>query len=285
MRVMVVAAVLVCSVLSTRWPVSALSTAMSAVSRSRISPTMITSGSWRRKLRSAVAKVKPAGRFTCICCTSAMWYSTGSSMVRMLTCRCRISSSIAYSVVDLPQPVGPVARNMPWLRCISVSSSCLSRVPRPMSPSVRRLSSVSSRRITTLSPKIVGSTEKRRSTVRPSSSRKVLRPSWAVRCSARFMRPSTLRRLTSAGSSPRRKRRTGTSSLSMRNSRSTQSSPGRMWMSDARRSIAPAIMCWIMRTTGFSSASRSALIALVCRASPAGSRPSWAITRASSMLS
>ena len=33
--------------------------AISAVSLSRISPTMITSGSWRKKARSALAKVSP----------------------------------------------------------------------------------------------------------------------------------------------------------------------------------------------------------------------------------
>src|SRR5215831_8695007 len=52
-RVMVPGASLAWTVDSTRWPVSALFTAMSAVSASRISPTMITSGSWRRIERSA----------------------------------------------------------------------------------------------------------------------------------------------------------------------------------------------------------------------------------------
>ena len=48
-RVTVAGASLVCSVESTRWPVSAALTAISAVSKSRISPTMMMSGSWRRK--------------------------------------------------------------------------------------------------------------------------------------------------------------------------------------------------------------------------------------------
>ena len=48
-RVTVDGASLVCSVESTRWPVSAALTAISAVSKSRISPTMMMSGSWRRK--------------------------------------------------------------------------------------------------------------------------------------------------------------------------------------------------------------------------------------------
>ena len=52
------AASLVWTVENTRWPVSDAWIAMSAVSPSRISPTMMTSGSWRRKLRSTDAKVR-----------------------------------------------------------------------------------------------------------------------------------------------------------------------------------------------------------------------------------
>ena len=58
-RVIAEGASLVCSVDSTRCPVSADSTAMRAVSRSRISPTMITSGSARTIERSPAAKVRP----------------------------------------------------------------------------------------------------------------------------------------------------------------------------------------------------------------------------------
>jgi hypothetical protein len=56
-RVTAPTAVLVCSVLSTRWPVSEACTAICAVSRSRISPTITTSGSWRRMARRPRAKV------------------------------------------------------------------------------------------------------------------------------------------------------------------------------------------------------------------------------------
>ena len=58
-RVKALGASLVCSVLKTRWPVSDAWMALSAVSRSRISPIRITSGSWRRMLRSAAANVRP----------------------------------------------------------------------------------------------------------------------------------------------------------------------------------------------------------------------------------
>ena len=47
---------MVCNVENTRWPVMAALRATSAVSRSRISPTIKTSGSCRRKLRKAPAK-------------------------------------------------------------------------------------------------------------------------------------------------------------------------------------------------------------------------------------
>ena len=47
------AAVVVCSVPNTRWPVSAVSIAIATVSRSRISPTRMMSGSSRSAARSA----------------------------------------------------------------------------------------------------------------------------------------------------------------------------------------------------------------------------------------
>ena len=78
------AAVSVCSVVSTRWPVSAAWMAICAVSASRISPTMMTSGSWRTKARIAVAKVNPIDGLTCDWLMPGISYSTGSSMVRIL---------------------------------------------------------------------------------------------------------------------------------------------------------------------------------------------------------
>ena len=64
-RVTALGASLVCSVESTRWPVSDAWSAIWAVSLSRISPTSTTSGSCRRIERSAEAKVSPAFSFTC----------------------------------------------------------------------------------------------------------------------------------------------------------------------------------------------------------------------------
>ena len=54
----------VCRVEKTRCPVSEAWIEISAVSRSRISPTMMTSGSWRTMCRSPVAKERPIFAFT-----------------------------------------------------------------------------------------------------------------------------------------------------------------------------------------------------------------------------
>ena len=61
-RVMALGASLVCSVESTRWPVSADSMAILPVSWSRISPTRMTSGEHRRNERRAAAKLPPKER-------------------------------------------------------------------------------------------------------------------------------------------------------------------------------------------------------------------------------
>ncbi|EWS57761.1 hypothetical protein Y695_04772 [Hydrogenophaga sp. T4] len=84
---------LVCSVASTRWPVSEAWMAICAVSKSRISPIMITSGSWRRMARSALAKSRSILGLTWVWPTPASSYSIGSSTVMMLSVpasrRCR----------------------------------------------------------------------------------------------------------------------------------------------------------------------------------------------------
>src|SRR4030042_1891396 len=56
-RSMLCEALIVCSVLKTRCPVSAAVIVKLVVSRSRISPTMMMSGSCRRACRSPAAKV------------------------------------------------------------------------------------------------------------------------------------------------------------------------------------------------------------------------------------
>jgi hypothetical protein len=112
-RVMLSGAELVCSVLITRWPVSEASTAMRAVSSSRISPIMMTSGSARRKVRMAAAKVQPMRALTCTWRSPSCVISTGSSAVQILRFSVFSSRITECSVVVLPQPVGPQIRISP----------------------------------------------------------------------------------------------------------------------------------------------------------------------------
>ncbi len=85
---------LVCRVEKTRWPVRAALMAIWAVSRSRISPTMMMSGSWRRKERSPAAKVSPMAAWTWTWLMPWIWTSTGSSTV-MILCSGVLSSERA----------------------------------------------------------------------------------------------------------------------------------------------------------------------------------------------
>ena len=50
---------------------------------------------------------------TCTCVMPSSWYSTGSSIVMMFFSTVLSSVSAAYSVVDLPEPVGPVTSTAP----------------------------------------------------------------------------------------------------------------------------------------------------------------------------
>ncbi len=87
MRSTVLAASIVCSVESTRWPVSAASMAISIVSTSRISPMRMTFGACRSAARRARAKnvfvSEPTSRWFTVDFTCRCMYSTGSSMVMM----------------------------------------------------------------------------------------------------------------------------------------------------------------------------------------------------------
>ena len=86
MRSTVFAASIVCSVESTRWPVSAASIAISIVSTSRISPIRMTLGAWRSAARSASENVfvsEPTSRWLTVDLTCRCMYSTGSSIVMM----------------------------------------------------------------------------------------------------------------------------------------------------------------------------------------------------------
>ena len=92
----------------------AASIAIVAVSWSRISPISTMSGSARRIDRSADAKVRPAFGLTWIWLTPFSRYSTGSSTVMMFLSSSLRMFRVAYSVVDFPEPVGPVTRIAPY---------------------------------------------------------------------------------------------------------------------------------------------------------------------------
>ena len=150
------AALLVCSVLSTRWPVSADWIAMRAVSRSRISPIMMMSGSWRTIERSAWAKSSPICGLAWIWLMPSIWYSTGSSTVMILTSAVLSLLSAVYSVVVLPEPVGPVTSRMPCGCCSTCSNCGRNSSVKPRLWKSSTTVSRSSRRITTDSPCAVG---------------------------------------------------------------------------------------------------------------------------------
>ncbi len=85
-RLTLSAASIVCTVDSTRWPVSAADSAVRTVSSSRISPIRITSGSWRSTRRIARPNDSvsmPTSRWLMIDWRSRCRYSIGSSIVTM----------------------------------------------------------------------------------------------------------------------------------------------------------------------------------------------------------
>src|SRR5437879_10569 len=78
-----------------------------------VSPTVTTCACERRAARGAGARVSPALTLICTWCTPASRYSTGSSTVMMLISARLSSLSAPWSVVDLPEPVGPVTSSAP----------------------------------------------------------------------------------------------------------------------------------------------------------------------------
>jgi hypothetical protein len=129
---MLAVASIVCTALSTRWPVCAARSVIVAVSESRLSPTKMTSGSWRRTERSVSAKPSPAFSFTSTCEIPARRCSIGFSMVTMLRRESAMSWSSPCAVVLLPLPVGPLMRIMPSGRRISRRSISRSAAVSPI---------------------------------------------------------------------------------------------------------------------------------------------------------
>src|SRR4051794_2442979 len=151
-RLIVSGASTVWRVESTRWPVSAADRAVDTVSSSRISPTRITSGSWRRTRRSArlnEAVSAPTSRWLMIERLSRWRNSIGSSIVTMcFEWKRLIWSIIAASVEDLPEPVVPVRRMMPR----SSSAICEITSGRP-SCSIERISCGIARQTSEITPR------------------------------------------------------------------------------------------------------------------------------------
>src|SRR5438445_10997496 len=162
-RVAALGASLVWMVDRTRWPVSEAWIAISAVSLSRISPTMMMSGSCRKNDRTPLANVRPALGVLWAWFNRGHWYSTGSSTVTMFLSVVLILYSVEYRVVVLPLPVGPLTRIIPYgLSAIASHSSNVAGV-KPSLPSPSLVLDWSKMRITTFSPNTVGSVDTRRS--------------------------------------------------------------------------------------------------------------------------
>ena len=87
--------------------------AIRAVSSSRISPIMITSGSARKNVRMAAANVQPIRGFICTWRRPLWVISIGSSAVQILRPAVLMSLITECSEVVLPQPVGPQTSTKP----------------------------------------------------------------------------------------------------------------------------------------------------------------------------
>jgi len=150
---------------------------------SRISPTMMMFGSWRRNAFSAAANDRPTPSFTSTWLIPSRLYSTGSSAVMTFTFGVFTRDSAEYRVVVFPEPVGPVTSTMPYgFRIADRKSFMLAGSKPSFSRSMLRFV-LSRMRMTIFSPKIVGSEFTRRSMVRLMTLI-LMRPSCGTRRSA-----------------------------------------------------------------------------------------------------
>ena len=116
---MVRIALLVCSVPSTRWPVSAAVSASEMVSRSRSSPMRDDVRVLAQRGAQRAGEGARCGGSTWRWLTTQRFetcrYSIGSSIVMMWSARSSlIMLTSAARVEDLPQPAGPVTSTIPW---------------------------------------------------------------------------------------------------------------------------------------------------------------------------
>jgi len=105
---------LVCTVENTRCQVIDDSIAISRVSPSRISHTIIISGSCLNADLNHERNVKPISDLTCAWFNQSILFSTGSSNVIILTSGLLISARQEYNVVVFHDPVGHVFKIIPF---------------------------------------------------------------------------------------------------------------------------------------------------------------------------
>ena len=141
----------------------------------------MASGSCRKMARSALAKVKSIFGLTWVWPMPGSSYSIGSSTVMMLMELASSRCKAAYSVVVLPEPVGPVTRIMPWGWAISCANLASTSPCIPTDCRLRFAPLLSSKRSTARSPWALGSVLTRTSTARVPM-RRLMRPS----CGSRF---------------------------------------------------------------------------------------------------
>ena len=165
-----------------------------------------------------------------------------------------IDISAEYSVVVLPEPVGPVHSKIPFGLCTSsrIASTTSSRMPSVFKSSV--VEPLSSKRITIRSPCAVGIVERRKSMSRPATLMR-MRPSCGRRFSAMFSPPMILTRLVIDAWNFLEVRTTSFNTPSRRNRTSTYFSIGSMCTSDTRSLAAWLSTEFTSRMIGASSSS------------------------------
>ena len=163
---------------------------------------MMASGSCRKIARNALAKVKSIFGLTCVWPMPASSYSIGSSTVMMLPAAASRRCSAAYSVVVLPEPVGPVTKIIPCGWAINFARRCSTSPCMPTDSRLKLAPLLSSKRSTARSPCALGNVLTRTSTARVPI-RKLMRPSCGKRFSEISRSAMIFRREISAACSAR----------------------------------------------------------------------------------
>ena len=222
---------------------------------------MMMSGSCR--IRALRPSAKPSSTVGCtwVWLKAGSIISIGSSTVQTLTSSVASFLSVEYSVVVLPEPVGPVTKMMPCGRVISSPQRLASSFEKPKASKFLSAAPGSKIRITSFSPKAVGKEDRRISTsdppLGPPSGRRVLmRPSCGLRRSITSIRPSSLMRAVMASITAWGTWCTVCNTPSMRKRTAPVSRRGSRWMSLARWSKAYCHNQSTSCTTPWSLASR-----------------------------